>query len=252
MIKAVLLDIAGVLYDSGEPLAGARESLQELRRQPVAIRFVTNTSQQSPGQVAAQLQRMGFEMAAEELYTAPGAVAAYLEERGSGCYTLVHPNLDELFRPFLSDSPDAVVVADAGDRFDYNHLNRAFEFLMQGASLIAIGDNRYFSRDGELLLDAGPFIHALGYAADKEPVVIGKPSATFFEVVLNSVPCAPEEALMIGDDVAADCEGALRAGLSACLVQTGKYRPGDEARCGLSGLRCERDLGRALQAFELI
>lgn len=36
---------------------------------------------------------------------------------------------------------------------------------------------------------------------------------------------------MIGDDVLADSRGALRAGIGiAILVQTGKYRPGDEAR----------------------
>ena len=61
---------------------------------------------------------------------------------------------------------------------------------MQGASLIAIGDNRYFRKDGELALDAGPFIHALRYAAHIEPVIVGKPSETFFEIVMNSVPCS--------------------------------------------------------------
>lgn len=33
---------------------------------------------------------------------------------------------------------------------------------------------------------------------------------------------------MVGDDTFADVEGALAAGLRACLVQTGKYTPGDE------------------------
>jgi ribonucleotide monophosphatase NagD (HAD superfamily) len=33
---------------------------------------------------------------------------------------------------------------------------------------------------------------------------------------------------MVGDDVAADVMGAVSAGLQGVLVQTGKYRPGDE------------------------
>lgn len=249
MIKAVLLDIAGVLYDSGKPIAGALEAVQRLQRRPVAVRFVTNTSRQSPRQVAIQLETMGFSVGPKQLFTAPGAVVAYLGDRGLSCYSLVHPNLDGLFRPFQSTSPDAVVVADAGDRFDYSHLNKAFQYLMQDASLIAIGDNRYFRKDGELVLDAGPFIHALSYATQKESVIIGKPSETFFDIVLNSVPCSPAEALMIGDDVIADCEGALRTGLQACLVRTGKYQPGDESRCGLPGLLCETNLDHALGAF---
>jgi HAD superfamily hydrolase (TIGR01458 family) len=251
MIKAVFLDIAGVLYDNGKPVAGALEAVKRLQRQLVAVRFVTNTSQLSPRQVGAHLENLGFTVEPGQLFTAPEAITAYLNERSLKCYALVHPNLDELFQPFRSDTPDAVVVADAGDRFDYPHLNIAFQFLMKGAVLIAIGDNRYFSEEGKLMLDAGPFIYALGYAADKEPVIIGKPSGTFFEIVLNSVPCTPREALMIGDDVTADCEGALRAGLRACLVRTGKYRPGDESRCALPNLRCEADIDHALKAFDL-
>ena len=35
---------------------------------------------------------------------------------------------------------------------------------------------------------------------------------------------------MVGDDVFGDVEGALQAGINACLVRTGKYRDGDEKR----------------------
>lgn len=251
MIRAVLLDIAGVLYDGGQLIAGSLESVRKLQEQSVALRFVTNTSQQSPQQVRTQLEEMGFAIGADQLFTAPGAVTEFLRQRNMTCYALVHPNLDEEFRPFQDESPDAVVVADAGDRFDYTHMNTAFQFLMKGASLIAIGDNRYFRKHGELALDAGPFIHALSYAADTEPVVIGKPSQTFFDIVVNSVPCPPQHALMIGDDVEADCEGALAAGLQACLVQTGKYQPGDESRCTLPGLRCVPDLQHALMEYDM-
>ena len=152
MIRAILLDIAGVLYDSGKPVAGSLESVRKLQQQSVALRFVTNTSQQSPQQVKTQLEEMGFVVGAKQLFTAPGAVTEFLRERNMTCYALVHPNLDEEFSPFQSESPDTVpdtvLVADAGERFDYTHMNTAFQFLMKGASLIAIGDNRYFRKHG--------------------------------------------------------------------------------------------------------
>ena len=229
-----------------QPISGAIDAVSRLQQAPIAVRFVTNTSQQSPRQVGRQLESMGFAMQPDQLYTAPAAVTAYLKQRKMSCYALVHPNLDAEFEPFLSSTPDAVVVADAGERFDYAHMNEAFRFIMDGAQLIAIGDNRYFRKDGRLTLDAGPFIYALAYAADTEPIIIGKPSKTFFEVVINSVPCPPEQAIMIGDDVVADCEGALRAGLRACLVHTGKYQSGDESRCTLPGLYSAADINEAL------
>jgi HAD superfamily hydrolase (TIGR01458 family) len=250
MIKAILLDIAGVLYEGKTVLPGAVEAVASLQRRPAAVRFVTNTSQQSPEQVKQQLEDLGFSVGQDQLYTAPGAVSAYLSDRSMTCHALVHPNLDRVFEPFASATPDAVVVADAGERFNYENMNRAFQYLMQGADLIAIGDNRYFRQGGRMLLDAGPFIRALAYAAGIEPIIIGKPSPAFFQIVIDSVPCTPEQAIMIGDDVTADCEGALRAGLQACLVRTGKYRRGDEARCALPGLTCASDVRQALAGIE--
>lgn len=246
MIKAVLLDLAGVLYHGKTVIPGAVEAIASLQQRPVSVRFVTNTSQQSPAQVKQQLDDLGFSVAQDQLYTAPAAVAAFLSDHAMTCHALVHPNLDPVFEPFESIAPDAVVVADAGERFNYANMNRAFQYLMQGAKLIAIGDNRYFKQGERMVLDAGPFIRALAYAAGVEPIIIGKPSTAFFQIVLDSVPCAPEQAIMIGDDVSADCEGALRAGLQACLVQTGKYQRGDEARCGLPGLTYAPDVGQAL------
>ncbi|WP_339064996.1 HAD hydrolase-like protein [Teredinibacter turnerae] len=35
---------------------------------------------------------------------------------------------------------------------------------------------------------------------------------------------------MVGDDVESDVLGAIEAGIAGCLVQTGKYRNGDETR----------------------
>jgi ribonucleotide monophosphatase NagD (HAD superfamily) len=40
----------------------------------------------------------------------------------------------------------------------------------------------------------------------------------------------PEEAVMVGDDVMQDVEGANAIGIHSVLVRTGKYRPGDETR----------------------
>jgi len=59
--------------------------------------------------------------------------------------------------------------------------------------------------------------------------VLGKPSPTFFNLAAEGLHCAPENVVMIGDDAEADVGGAMAAGLMGVLVQTGKYRPGQEA-----------------------
>jgi ribonucleotide monophosphatase NagD (HAD superfamily) len=85
--------------------------------------------------------------------------------------------------------------------------------------------------DGKLSLDAGAFVTALEYSSKKQATVLGKPSPDFFKTALASMDCAPEDAVMVGDDAESDVSGALKAGLAhAILVRSGKYRDGDEER----------------------
>ena len=233
MIKAVLLDISGVLYEGSELIPGAVEAVARLRKSGLTLRFVTNTSRKSRSRVLSDLQRMGFEVDKSELFTAPLAARRWLERERRRPFFLVHPDVEEDLEGLDQVNPDAVLLGDAGDGFTYFNLNEAFRLLIEGAPLVAVGDNRYFMADGQLHLDAGPFVRALEYAADTRAIIAGKPSADFYREVIDDASCKAGEALMVGDDVTADVEGALDAGLQACLVQTGKYRDGDEE--GLAG-----------------
>lgn len=115
--------------------------------------------------------------------------------------------------------------------------------------LLGIGRNRYFKSDGGLCLDAGPFIQELEYAAGVDAQIIGKPAPEFFMAAVNSIGCMPEEILMIGDNAEADEEGALNAGLQGCLVQTDKYRQGNESSVLSLGEQCVPSVVDAIIPF---
>ena len=119
---------------------------------------------------------------------------------------------------------DAVIIGDLGSAFGYDVLNHAFRQVMDGAELIALQKNRYWMRADGLSLDVGPFVAAIEFAAGRDAYVVGKPAKGFFEQVLASVGVDPSAAAMVGDDIESDIGGALRAGLDAILVRTGKYR----------------------------
>jgi HAD superfamily hydrolase (TIGR01458 family) len=176
------------------------------------------------------LTGMGFHVGESDVFTAPLAVKEVCLQERLRPYCLVHPDLEPEFEDLEQQDPNAVIVADAADRFDYAHLNQAFSLLIEGAPLLGIGLNRYFKSSGQLLLDAGPFIRALEYASGVEARILGKPAAGFFQAAVSSLGCEPDEVMMVGDDVEADVVGAMDAGLQACLVRTGKFLPGDEDR----------------------
>lgn len=244
-IRGVLLDLSGVLYVGAQPLPGAHAALARLEASGLPLRYITNTTRSTRAAIHAALRAMGFDIPEAAIFTAPGAVRRALQARGLRPLLLIHPALAAEFADLPQHDPDAVVLGDAGEAFDYAHLNAAFRLLMDGAPLIAMGNNRYFKEAEGLSLDVGPFVAALEYAAQVRAEVLGKPAPEFFHAAVAELGCAPAEVVMVGDDYAADVEGALHAGLQAMLVRTGKYRPGDETRIGPPGAVMVADLAEA-------
>ena len=231
MIKGVLLDLAGVLYDGPHAIAGSVEAVERLRTVGLPIRFLTNSTRSPRRILLKNLYNMGFEISEDELFTPARAACALLQEQDMRAHLLIHPDLSEDF----ADGPRtgarmAVVVGDAAQHFSYDAMNSAFRALSNGAHLLALANNRQFrDTDGALSIDAGAFVAALEYASGVKAQILGKPAPDYFAAALNSMGCPAEQAAMIGDDAEADVAGALNAGLGhAVLVRTGKYRTGDE------------------------
>lgn len=227
-IKAVFLDLSGVLYEGKTPVTGAAQAVQRLRERGLMLRFVTNTATQSSREILAMLAGMGIRVEADELFTAPIAARHYLQAHSLRPYCLLHPAIQEEFSGFEAGEPNCVLLGDARQGLTYDALNIAFRLCQAGAPLIGIGMNKYFKDEQGLMLDAGPFIRAIEWAADTRAIIMGKPSAAFFAEVVASTPFAAAECLMVGDDLSGDVEGAISAGLQALLVRTGKFQAADE------------------------
>lgn len=237
---AFLLDLDGTLYTDAGPIPGAVEAMTRLKATHIPHRFVTNTSRRSRAAIVGRLRKLGFDVEAQDVFTAvlAGAEAA----RRAGVQTAAPyvaeaalPDLGEFElvggtsgRPATGVRPDAVIVGDLGNDWTYDLLNEAFRFLMEGAHLIALSRDRYFQRRDGLALDAGPFVTGLEYAAGVEATVAGKPSRGFFEGALASLGLSDSagSVAMVGDDVWSDVRGGQSAGLEGWLVRTGKFRAG--------------------------
>jgi ribonucleotide monophosphatase NagD (HAD superfamily) len=86
---------------------------------------------------------------------------------------------------------------------------------------------RYWMAADGISLDVAPFVAALEHATGRKALVFGKPAERFFLAAAAELRAAPDEVLMVGDDVHADVGGAQAAGLRGALVRTGKFRPSD-------------------------
>ena len=232
--QLIMLDLDGTLYVGNQPIAGALECLRHLRERGIQLRFLTNTTTKSQAQLVAQLRTMGFEVAAEELVSAP--VGAKLElisvqeslQRPVRIWPVVAEAIKEDFSGFVWDeqSPDYVVLGDIGDAWDLALINRLFNVMHAGAELIALHKNRFWQTESGLKADIGFFVAGLEYVSSKQARVMGKPNRDFFQRVLDSVGVVAADTVMVGDDIDTDVGGAQYMGIKGCLVKTGKFRQG--------------------------
>ncbi|WP_405727428.1 TIGR01458 family HAD-type hydrolase [Streptomyces sp. NBC_00028] len=228
-VRAVLIDIDGVLTVSWEPLPGAVEALREIRAAGLGVALVTNTTSRTRASIAGTLAGAGFPVDAEDILTAPAVTAAYLAEHfpRARCALLNSGEVREDLAgvSLVDDDPDVVILGGAGEEFGYAELNRAFGHLQRGARLVAMHRNLYWRTEDGLQLDAGAFLAGLERAAHTEAVVTGKPSRAFFAAALGRLGVGADDAVMVGDDVESDVLAAQAAGVTGVLVRTGKFLP---------------------------
>ena len=247
MTQGVLIDLSGTVYIGNTLLPRALAAIDLLHQRGIPIRYITNTSRSPRLAIPQKLHDLGLSVPEDEIFTAPRAVADYLRSHRLSPWLLVHPAIQQEFAGLVDQQPSAVVIGDAEQGFSYANLNQAFRLLLDGALLLAVGDTRYFKEDDGMSLDVGPFVKALEYAAGCEAIILGKPSSMFFHAAATRLGCRPQETVMIGDDVFSDVNGALKAGMKAVLVQTGKYRQGDERQIRAPGACVCADLYEAVQ-----
>lgn len=235
-VRGALLDVDGTLLRGDAPIPGAAEAVARMRRGDIAVRFVTNTTRRSRGDVAAALVAAGID-ASEEEVLAPALLArrVILESGRLSALMLVPESTRRDLAGVVegSQSVDWVVVGDLGRAFNWEVLQRAFLALRSGARLLALHKNPFWSAGDEgFLIDAGAFVAALEFAAGVEALVVGKPSRDFFALCIADLGLRSGEVVVIGDDPVNDTLGGAAAGCRTVLVQTGKWTEDGVRRSG--------------------
>ncbi|GAB4821247.1 hypothetical protein N2152v2_008293 [Parachlorella kessleri] len=244
-VRGALVDLNGTLHVADQEIEGSVAALQKLRDAGIECRFVTNTTKDTRANLLALVQKLGFNIQEKEVFSSLAAARKLVEGEQLKPFLLLHPNALHEFEGLSAGDPDTVVVGLAKGAFSYENMNRAFRILLGNpkARLIAIHKGRVFKEPDGLSLGPGPYVVALEHATGKTAQVVGKPESSFFRLALDDLGCSAGETVMIGtndavwgvgDDVRDDVGGAQQAGMRGILVQTGKYRPGDEHQWGVS------------------
>ncbi|HXG40665.1 MAG TPA: HAD-IIA family hydrolase [Candidatus Limnocylindrales bacterium] len=247
-VRAVLLDLDGVLSLKGRAIPGAAEALSTLDRLDVPYRVATNTSLVSRSTLARSLAERGIPVPPDRLLTALSAAAAWTAQRhpGEPLYVLASDDartefagqrlLDHEAAARPGASAAAVVIGDSPEELSWANLDRAFRLVRGGAELVAMHRNPWWLTPDGPTIDSGAFVAALEYATGVRAVVVGKPARPFFRAAVRTLGevvgrrrLASRDVVMVGDDATTDIAGAHRAGLRAIFVLTGKQTLEDVA-----------------------
>lgn len=234
-----LIDLDGVVYLGGQPVAGSVEAVLELRRRGKQVRFVTNDPTHPAEFYAERLTGIGLPTPPAEILPVARAMLAYLEAQGARPGQTAHvvgaPGLKAYFAAAgfalvdgaAAERADVVAVGGYWD-FDYQQLKIAGRAARQATHfLLSAADAAFPMPDGSWP-GAGAIAAGIAYMAGRQPVTVGKPEPWLFRAAAETLP--PDgRILMVGDNLDTDILGARRAGYASLLVLTGHHGRADLA-----------------------
>jgi phosphoglycolate/pyridoxal phosphate phosphatase family enzyme len=231
-IRAVIFDLDGVIYRGRTAVPGGSDTVEWLRSRTIASYFFTNNSTRTRQSYVELLRSFGITADADHIVTSASLTAEYLREKYDGRKATVlvvgeGGLVEELrgagmrvVRRHTTGPIDAVVVG-MDRRFTYLKLYEAQQALRSGAAFIATNRDATYPVEGNVIPGGGSVVAAVATAAEREPVLIGKPSRMSGVLITHQAGVKPDEALMIGDRVETDIVGARRAGIWTVMVLTG-------------------------------
>lgn len=225
--EALLLDLDGTLYRGSGAIPGAQEALSAA--DGPKLMYVTNNASRSASAVAQHLAELGFAATESEVVTSAQAAAHLLATRLDPGSSVLVVGTDDLvaevdrvglrpLRRFDGAAPAAVVQGHSPNTA-WPDLSEAAYALRAGALWVATNTDTTLPTERGFAVGNGSMVAALRSATDLEPIVAGKPYAPLLRDALDRA--GTSVALVVGDRLDTDIDGAHAVTLPSLLVLTG-------------------------------
>lgn len=226
-IKALIIDMDGVLYRGKTALSGSAELFRFLSDNDIKFKVVTNNATVNQAMVAEKLSAMGITLSPDAIMTSGTAAATFLAAHapaGSSVFVVGEPPLEQEMVRYglrLAGRDADYVVAGLDRTINFQKLMTATIAIRHGARFIGTNPDKTLPMENEIIPGAGSIIAAIATATDQKPLIIGKPEPAIFEQALDELGVMPSEAASLGDRLETDILGGNRLGMTTILVLTG-------------------------------
>jgi HAD superfamily hydrolase (TIGR01450 family) len=216
-----VVDLDGVIWLTGQPIAGVAEAVELLREADVRVLFATNNSAPTRAQLHARMANCGITTNDEDLLTSAD-VAADMVERGATALVLADDGVREALQArgvtVVESGPADVVVVGWTKSFTFDSISQAALTVRGGARLIGTNEDPTHPTPDGLLPGAGALLAAVATAAETKPEVAGKPHRPTADAIAAR---ASDLRVMVGDRPSTDGALAEQLGIPFALVLSG-------------------------------
>jgi 4-nitrophenyl phosphatase len=226
-IKAILLDMDGVLWRDNFPLIDLPRVFDRMKNLSFEVRLLTNNQTKTPVQFAEKLSNFGVEISPSSIITSPMGVVYLLKKRFPkpgpvyiigeiGTFTAL-----EAAGFYFSENDPLAVVVGFDRNITFEKFAKATKFIRSGVPFYGTNPDFTFPTPEGLIPGSGPFISFVQASTSQEPIIAGKQSPYLFDLCFEELGLTPNQIIGIGDRLETDILGAQKSGCRSGLVLTG-------------------------------
>jgi len=231
-IKALILDMDGVLWRDLNPIGDLSAIFARIRELDLKVAIATNNSTRTVEEFIKILRDFGVALEPWQIITSSLATAHALDKQFPdggpvfliGEHGIQHALEERGFTTIIDpeDETRPVAVVVGFDRhFTYAKLRRATLHIRAGVPFFGTNPDKTFPTPQGLVPGAGSTQAAIQAATDVEPIIIGKPFPYVMQLALKRIGTTPEETLVVGDRLETDIAAGQAAGCKTALVLSG-------------------------------
>lgn len=227
VIRALILDMDGVLWRSEQPIGDLPAIFNEIHRRSWKVVLATNNATKSIQQFLTKLASFDVTLEPWQVINSAQATAHYLSQEhpnGGPVFVVGEPGLVEILHEagfYPSEENPLAVVAALDRSITYEKLSKATLLIRSGVPFIGTNPDRTFPTPEGQVPGAGSILATIEAATDIAPLVIGKPNTLMYQFALERMGVKPEETLVVGDRLETDIAGAQNLGSPCALVLSG-------------------------------
>ena len=230
-IKALILDMDGVLWKSDAPIGDLPSTFARIRERGLKFVFATNNGTRTPEEYQQRLATLGVDVEPWQVVTSALCIASMLAQkyaRGTKIFMIggegVRVALEDKGFELLSveDATDAQAVVMGIDRdINFQKVAEATLLVRGAVPFYTTNTDRTFPTPRGEIPGSGAWLSVITTATGIDPISAGKPFPHLMDLALERLGTKKEQTLVVGDRLETDIAAGHNVGCPTALVLSG-------------------------------